>query len=88
MNRSSATASISTFDWDSDGDLDLLHTSSGSINGNTFFRWYENTDGAGTYSSLKRSEIEIKSETRASTIDVDGDGDQDVIAIDGSSIGW
>ena len=74
----SAAAATSVFssDVDGDGDLDVLSASfdDGKI------AWYENTNGAGTFSAQKVISVLATGAFSVFSADVDGDGDLDVLS--------
>ena len=63
-------------DVDGDGDVDVLSASDLDDK----IAWYENTNGAGAFSSEKIISTNIDAARDVVTADLDGDGDQDVIA--------
>lgn len=63
-------------DLDGDGDLDVLSAS----NLDDKIAWYENTDGAGAFSSENIISTNVDAARDVITADLDGDGDQDVLA--------
>ncbi|MEX0936422.1 MAG: VCBS repeat-containing protein [Pirellulales bacterium] len=81
-----SAVSVATGDLDGDGDIDVAAASlaDGTIS------WYENLDGAGTFSMprlLLSSDVEPRS---VRVVDLDSDGDLDVVAASESdgTVGW
>jgi hypothetical protein len=77
---------VATADIDGDGDLDVL---SASMYDDTI-AWYENMDGAGSFSSRAVISNDADGATSVFGVDIDGDGDVDVVsssAYDGT-VAW
>ena len=68
--------SVYASDLDGDGDMDVL---SASTNDNKI-AWYENTDGAGTFSAQKIITTSAHNAKSVYAADLDGDGDLDVLS--------
>jgi hypothetical protein len=68
--------SVYSVDLDGDGDMDVL---SASTNDNKI-AWYENTDGAGTFSAQKVITTSAHNAKSVYAADLDGDGDLDVLS--------
>ena len=66
-------------DVDGDGDMDVLCGASGS---NGYLAWYQNTDGQGTFSSVKAiaSQVSDGISRDLYPVDFDADGDLDLVA--------
>jgi len=62
-------------DIDSDGDLDIVSTSSGSI----VLAWFENMDGQGNFGNLNNILSTGTTKMWVHSIDIDSDGDNDLI---------
>ena len=82
-------SSVVLADMDGDGDLDVLGTSR-ALNA---IAWFENLDGAGTFTPLGSAHPVTLSFTNvfdAIAADVDGDGDLDVVgaAFDDAEVAW
>ena len=69
--------SVFAADMDSDGDLDVLFTSSS----HNKIGWYENTDGRGAFGMPILLSTEGNSPGTVHAADIDGDGDTDVITV-------
>jgi len=65
---------ITAADIDSDGDQDVITSSSGLIT------WFENLDGKGTFGSGRTISSGIQQTFSHQAADIDGDGDMDVVA--------
>jgi hypothetical protein len=74
----SALNASSTYsaDLDGDGDMDVLSASSDDDK----IAWYENTDGAGTFSAQKVITTDADRARSVYAADLDGDGDMDVLS--------
>lgn len=77
---------IRAADFDGDGDLDVL-SATGSIY-NVRRYWYENRDGAGTFSGRLAIVIEDARPHSSVLADIDGDGDLDMVASWPSRFAW
>ena len=69
-------ASVYATDLDNDGDQDVISASEFDNK----IAWYENIDGAGTFSSQRVITTEARGAKSVFAIDIDGDGDQDVLS--------
>jgi len=78
--------SISLFDLDVDGDLDIL----AALGCNKKIIWFENLDGHGIFSSAKLITASLEFAFDAQVADIDGDGRSDIIAAsrDDGEISW
>ncbi|KJJ38554.1 T9SS type A sorting domain-containing protein [Aequorivita vladivostokensis] len=64
-------------DLDNDGDMDVLATGVETFGGEVV--WFENLDGAGTYSDKQTISTEVQSPRSVLAADIDNDGDMDVV---------
>lgn len=64
-------------DLDNDGDMDVLATSVETFGGEVV--WFENLDGAGSFSTKQTISTEVQSPRSVIAADLDNDGDMDVI---------
>ena len=64
-------------DLDNDGDMDVLATGVETFGGEVV--WFENLDGAGTYSDKQIISTEVQSPRSVLAADIDNDGDMDVV---------
>jgi FG-GAP-like repeat len=69
--------SVFAADLDGDGDMDVLSANDDSV---AVIEWYENTDGAGTFSSSQIISTDVIRAHSVSAADVDRDGDIDVLS--------
>ena len=69
--------SVFAADLDGDGDLDVLSASYYYYDAR--IAWYENTDGAGTFSAQKVIDTSSEGDSSVFSADIDGDGDFDVL---------
>ena len=78
--------SVYAADLDADGDQDVLSASAGDNR----ISWFENTDGAGTFSAQQVISDSANSAYCVIACDFDGDGDQDVASAScqGSRVAW
>ncbi len=81
-----ATQSLSTADFDGDGDEDILATSTGDDK----VVWYENLDGLGGFSTAHIIDNNAISAKQALAADIDNDNDMDVVVAirDESKVAW
>jgi len=77
-------SSVSSGDFDNDGDLDIVSTCSGH---NKIY-WNENMDGLGTFSEPYILAQNLTHPKQGLIADIDRDGDQDVIATAENQIVW
>ena len=69
--------SVSSADFDGDGDIDVLSSTYNNKN----ISWFENIDGLGTFGSQQQIFTNsINGFTTATPLDIDGDGDMDVLS--------
>ena len=82
-------SSVVAADLNGDGDMDLLVGGGGGAG--TEIGWYENTDGKGSFGSLRAIEQDGSGAHSVKAADMDGDGDLDVLVASGTNsgqIGW
>ena len=86
----SQASSVAAEDLDGDGDADALLVRDGTPQSNGSLRWFENTDGLGSFGPAQFIAGNLYLGTATSTLDADGDGDLDVLASLGytSTIVW
>ncbi len=72
----SGAKSVYTADIDGDGDMDVLSASEQDDK----IAWYENTDGAGTFSAQQVITTNTNLAKSVYATDIDGDGDMDVLS--------
>lgn len=75
-NSAHAVNPIASYDFDGDGDYDILCASAGDDK----IVWYENTDGAGLFGSAKIITSEVDNPNCIYACDIDGDNDFDVLS--------
>jgi hypothetical protein len=74
--QASGAVSVYAADLDGDGDMDVLSASWKDDK----IGWYENTDGQGTFSTLKTITTQVNGAQSVYAADLDGDGDMDVLS--------
>jgi chitodextrinase len=74
---------VLTADIDGDGDADVIAASLGDDR----IVWFENTDGAGTFSNGTDVAGTLADTASVSAGDMDGDGDNDLVAVSGRTVG-
>ena len=77
---------VFTADLDGDGDLDLISASRTDDK----IAWYENLDGAGTYSNQRILSTDADEAVAVHAGDIDGDGDMDIVSasFEDDKIAW
>ena len=76
--------SVDLNDIDGDGDMDILSSSSSSVD----LSWFENTDGSGNFSAANIISENSNNSKHVFLADVDNDFDYDVIATAGTYMRW
>lgn len=76
--------SARSVDLDGDGDMDILS----AVRNNPPVHWYENIDGAGSFSDQREIAGSSFAPVAVATADLDGDGDMDVLSAGGDEIIW
>jgi hypothetical protein len=71
---------VEAADIDGDGDMDIC-IANGSNWISHSVRWYENTDGMGTFQFVSIISAELGSDVKIKMTDLDGDGDPDVLVL-------
>jgi hypothetical protein len=71
-----ANRSITTADFDGDGDLDILNS---TWNDFEVVVWYENVDGLGDFSTKHIVSTQLNSSNSCAPVDLDQDGDMDIV---------
>ena len=72
LTKTDGATHVDGADFDGDGDVDILATNPAWVG------WYENTDGAGTFSTGRSIASNLENARLSIPIDIDGDGDVDV----------